>query len=140
MSTHRGVETTLLVVNKLVHLAGVAQGGALVQAGGTLTASGVIAGPLTIEAGGSADLSDVANGNVSLEPDARLDVTGVLTGTIVRNDGLLTVAVGSVIHGSRVSDSGTFVSPTSVPIAISVSTPRFRLVGTGSQLSITKKV
>lgn len=110
------------------------------RTGGTLMAKGIVSGPLTIEASGSVKLSGVASGKVNIEHCATLDVAGVLTGIVERNDGLLTVAVGSAIHDRRVTDSGTLVTEAAVPIATSDSTPRFRLIDTGGRLRISEKL
>lgn len=138
MTTHTGIEAALLIVNGHAQLSGIAPHGVLVRAGGTLLASGIISGPLTIEPGGHADVSGIISDTVDLAKDAVLNVSGIITGAILRNDGDLRAAVGTVIHGQQLSRAGTFVAPSSDAITISDVTSRFLLHGVGTHLAVVQ--
>jgi hypothetical protein len=140
MVDHTGVEEMLLIAADNVSLSGVAAGGALIRASGVLHASGVVSGPLTIETGGRAYVSGVLTGPVSIFNDALLEITGILDGDVLQNDGQLVAAVGAVIHGRRLSPTGTFVDSFTGTSSISPSTQRFELNGTGSHIAVGQPI
>jgi hypothetical protein len=82
-------------------------------------------------------VSGVASGAVVLEAGGIIDVTGVLQGPVLTNNGELRAAVGSVIHGKTVSSTGDFAAAVGGAVVITPATPRFRLIGTGTDLSVS---
>lgn len=138
MKEYTGVVKAPIIVDSNVHISGVAQGGALIQETGSLHISGIISGPLTVSNGGHVTLSGVASGSLSLHPGGTLDVSGVFNGPVMMNEGIFLAAVGSVIHGQRVTAAGAFGTPvTSWAVVIDASTPRFKVTGIGTRLSLT---
>jgi len=139
VTIYRGVEEALLHVTGHITVSGIAAGGAVVENGGILHASGVISGPLRITRGGTVAASGVISGEVEVGAGGRVDLTGVLSGQVLQNDGDFTAAVGSIIHGRRVSAEGAFAATSaSESVYITSETRRFHLVGTGAELSISE--
>jgi hypothetical protein len=137
MTIYNGVENSRITVDEEVSVNGIAAGGATVKDAGSLHVAGVISGPLTVEGGGFASLAGVTSGPVAVEAGGIIDVTGMLTGPVDTNDGELRAAVGSVIHSKTLNSDGDFVAAGG-SVSINSESPRFRLVGTGTRLSVVK--
>ena len=137
MTNYSGVENSGITVDIEVCVNGIAAGGATVNDAGSLHVAGVISGLLTVKSGGFASLAGVTSGPIVLEAGGVIDVTGVLTGPVEINDGELRAAVGSVIHGRTLTSAGDLVAA-SGSVSINSKSPRFRLTGTGTRLSIVK--
>lgn len=136
MTTYNGVEKISLHVTDRVTLSGVAAGGATVHDRGVLLASGVVSGPLEVQKGGTVSASGVISGSVNLRAGGSFDLTGVLSGELRRNDGHFTVAIGSIVHGRRVSANGALEATSTETGYITPETRRFRLAGTGIELTL----
>lgn len=138
MKKYTGVVKAPVIVDSDIHISGVAEGGAVVEEMGSLHISGIISGPLTVNGDGHVTLSGVASGSLSLNPGSTLDVSGVFSGPVLMNEGTFLAAVGSVIHGQRVTAAGTFdTSVATWSVVIDATTPRFRVTGIGTRLSLT---
>jgi hypothetical protein len=137
MTKYNGVERSRITVNTDMSVSGVAEGGATVEDAGILHVFGVISGPLAVEGGGYASVSGVASGTIVLEAGGIIDVTGVLQGSVLTNNGELRAAVGSVIHGRTVTTTGDLVDMVGGSVVITPETRRFRLIDTGTYLSVS---
>ncbi|AMM19198.1 hypothetical protein AX769_02440 [Frondihabitans sp. PAMC 28766] len=130
-----GVVGQALTVDEPVVLTGTAPHGIVVCDGGSLDLRGGVDDKLTIEPGGYVLLSGTCQAQVSIHAGGLLEVAGVLSGTISRNDGELWAMAGSCVQGRTLSAAGYFVDR-DIDATPQEDGPRFRLTGTGEQLSV----
>lgn len=131
------VYETLLTVDAPTTMSGIASAGMLVKPGAVLTASGIISGPLTVEPGGQVKLSGILNGALQVHAEGHVDITGILNGPVIGNEGIISVAVGAIVQGGRLTGDGSFTrADTANPVGITDATPRFQLRGVSPGLQV----
>jgi hypothetical protein len=126
-----------LIVTDHVRFSGIAMAGVRVRSGGFLEASGIINEHLIIEDEGQVKLSGVCAGTPTVQAGGTLDVTGNLITRIPSTiQGRIVVAAGAVIRDKQVGSDGTLVDRTAEGQPITESTPRFRIVSGGRDITL----
>lgn len=79
----------------------------------------------------------VLNGALLVHPEGYVDITGILNGPVIGNEGIISVAVGAIVHGGRLASDGSFTRAVATdPTTITDATPRYRLRGIGPSLEV----
>jgi hypothetical protein len=109
----------------------------VVKPGAVLSVSGIISGPLTVEQGGRVKLSGILSGALLVQAEGFVDITGILSGPVIENEGIISVAVGAIVHGGRLASDGSFTRAAATsPVTITDATPRYQLRGVSPSLEV----